>query len=243
MIRDYFYKDLHFSEAQFKEILSYFGLKDISNFKIIKSQDLTPDSFAWKIVVNNDEYVLYAEDYISSVQYTEQRIVEFIDGQNGFFVPWVRLRDSTDKLSLIDAQNIQNPPDNEWINALSVTSGYDSVFLYKLIKPNVDMDYELLCLAILRAFKAYPPYDLKVIKIVYPSPHNRVFICMADELKYYILNDDTTGDNKNYILSQLKEVNHLLRGELLRNPGNEPDGAIYPVGIEGSEYFLFKVTA
>lgn len=60
-------------------------------------------------------------------------------------------------------------------------------------------------------------------------------------VKYYATDDYTLTDNLENIKRVLEEINPKLTGEPLKNPTTQSDGAIYACGIDGVEYYLWKI--
>jgi ABC-type uncharacterized transport system YnjBCD ATPase subunit len=57
---------------------------------------------------------------------------------------------------------------------------------------------------------------------------------------FYITNDYSLGDNLKYIQNVLIEVNPKLKGNAVKNPIPQSDGAIFASGLDGTEYYLWK---
>jgi hypothetical protein len=55
---------------------------------------------------------------------------------------------------------------------------------------------------------------------------------------YYISNDYSLNDNPKYFEEILLDINHLLRGDALKNPNNNSE-LKYSVNIEDSQYYLW----
>ncbi len=60
------------------------------------------------------------------------------------------------------------------------------------------------------------------------------------ENHFYITNDYSLGDNLKYIQNVLIEVNPKLKGNAVKNPIPQSDGAIFASGLDGTEYYLWK---
>ena len=57
---------------------------------------------------------------------------------------------------------------------------------------------------------------------------------------YYLVNDYSLGDDPKYVENILSDINHLLKGEIVKKPfGKEKDG-LYVALIENEEYYLWK---
>lgn len=67
-----------------------------------------------------------------------------------------------------------------------------------------------------------------------------VFTFDYKDKHYYLVDDYSLGDDPKYVQDILKEINHLLKGEILKNPTPQSDGAKYATGIDGTEYYLWE---
>ena len=45
-------------------------------------------------------------------------------------------------------------------------------------------------------------------------------------VKYYVSNDYSLGDNPKYVENLIRDINHNLDGQLLKNPTPQSDGAL-----------------
>lgn len=57
---------------------------------------------------------------------------------------------------------------------------------------------------------------------------------------YYLVDDYSLGDAPKYVQDILEEINHLLKGKILKNPVPQSDGAKYATGIGNNEYYLWE---
>lgn len=58
---------------------------------------------------------------------------------------------------------------------------------------------------------------------------------------YYVVDDYSLMDNPDYIKKVIEEINPKLTGGPLKNPASQSDGAVYACGIEGAEYYLWRI--
>lgn len=58
--------------------------------------------------------------------------------------------------------------------------------------------------------------------------------------KFYISNDYTLDDNPEAVRRVIQDVNHLLKGSIVKNPIPQSDGAQYALGFEDVEYYLWE---
>lgn len=131
MLRDYF-----LMATPFKEVLSRYENVLASNndtVTILSSCILTPDSFIWKLEVNNERYYLYAEDFVDSLQHVISRI-EDIAGQGAGSLVKVKQQIEFNDLEPVQAAEMYTKPDDydTTLKLYASDSGYDSLFLYKV---------------------------------------------------------------------------------------------------------------
>lgn len=58
--------------------------------------------------------------------------------------------------------------------------------------------------------------------------------------RYYASDDYSLMDNPRYVKEVLEEFVPNIKGQLLKNPVPQSDGAVYAAGINGTEYYLFE---
>ena len=136
MLRDFFYQT-----AAFKDVLSQYegieiGAEDY--LSILLARQLTPDSFIWKIELNNDRYYLYAEDYVQNKTHVINEI-ENIAGQGAGSLVKVKQAIDFDNLEPVKSAEVYSQPDDYATELQPYTSdsGYDLVFLYKINHPKL----------------------------------------------------------------------------------------------------------
>ena len=103
-----------------------------SRLSLIGYQELSPDSFLWKIYDGQNIYYLYAEDYVPSLYHVRKEIQAFWpDKLNLEFIPVlhnVAFEDSSPNKTA----DIYKAPEKEYeFMKYAGQSGYDFVFLLK----------------------------------------------------------------------------------------------------------------
>jgi hypothetical protein len=58
--------------------------------------------------------------------------------------------------------------------------------------------------------------------------------------KFYISDDYSLGDNPLYVKDLIQDINHLLGGNIVKNPIAQSDGTLYALGLNGVEYYLWE---
>ena len=134
MLRDYF---SNLPTQEFTKIFVQFDtLIDVGNyeFEVIDSDELSPDSFFWKVRVNNELYYMYAEDYVPGLKYISDIINSQVGNDNWEFVK-TRETKTADSATPVQHASVYNmDEDSDEMMAYAAQSGFDFVFLVKLFE-------------------------------------------------------------------------------------------------------------
>jgi hypothetical protein len=57
---------------------------------------------------------------------------------------------------------------------------------------------------------------------------------------YYVVEDYSLGDNPEYVKNILLDINHLLKGKILKNNTGQVTGNKYAENLENVEYYLWE---
>lgn len=131
MIRDFEYSP---KTSQIVDILQRFGL-DLANenfpFALLRFEVITPDSFMWRLLINNDIYYLYAEDYVSGLDHIKSVFKSYLESDKWDFVTPDKTIAFGSASPVKSAAVYQEPEDTEEMMKYTVDSGHDFVFLIK----------------------------------------------------------------------------------------------------------------
>ena len=58
--------------------------------------------------------------------------------------------------------------------------------------------------------------------------------------KFYISDDYSLGDNPKYVKDLIQDINHLISGDIVKNPNSQSDGTQYALKLNGVEYYLWE---
>ncbi|MEO5950186.1 MAG: hypothetical protein ABIQ04_01925 [Candidatus Saccharimonadales bacterium] len=94
-------------------------------------EQLTPDSYIWQLTADDDIYILYAEDYVESLDSVREKIEDAKGMIGGEFIKVVPNKPIDEELAVI-ASTHDDPEYSDFLQNFAVTSGYDSVFLFKV---------------------------------------------------------------------------------------------------------------
>jgi hypothetical protein len=120
MIRDFEYSP---STYQLAYILLCFGFDLTAEkipFDLLRFEVITPDSFIWKLLINNNVYYLYAEDCVPGLNYIRSVFDSYIESNKWDFVSPIRQATACKKYD-----------DSDEMIKYAVDSGFDLVFLAK----------------------------------------------------------------------------------------------------------------
>lgn len=133
MLRDFIYSP---NSNQMCYILGQFDIpepiKNINIFTLLEFKVITPDSFLWRILIEDTVYYLYTEDFITSLDDIENKIYnnskekkysEFIKAKKP-----IKFKNTS---PVIASQKYKKPKKVNEIMKYAATSGYDFVFLAK----------------------------------------------------------------------------------------------------------------
>lgn len=132
MLRDFVY---HPGEAELRSTLAQFDIslnEQQSQIGLISFLVVSPDSFLWKLRIDNNVYYLYAEDYVVSLDSVKTSISQRA-GRNVTleFILARKVKNLTDTSSYKAAVVYETPNDTNNIMRYAVDSGHDLVFLCK----------------------------------------------------------------------------------------------------------------
>ena len=115
-------------------MLNKYGI-DSNKINLYKYETLTPDSYIWFFYIENDNYCLYAEDYIPSLKHVKQAIAANLPkwGLNEEFeLIEVLEKEKWEDSTPVKVATTYLPPDNiKDVMQYASTSGHDFVFLAK----------------------------------------------------------------------------------------------------------------
>lgn len=134
MLRDFQYNP---EVSQLTDVLERFSLdynSEKSSIDVLRFEVLSPDSFAWKLLLGNVIYYLYAEDYVPGLDYVKSIINEYTGSDKwNFVIPrQVVAFESTSPVKGADVYEKPEGADN--LMRYAVDSGYDFVFLVKTLE-------------------------------------------------------------------------------------------------------------
>lgn len=58
--------------------------------------------------------------------------------------------------------------------------------------------------------------------------------------KFYIVDDYSLDDNPEYVKNLIQDINHLVGGDIIKNPIPQSDGPQYALGLNDVEYYLWE---
>lgn len=140
MLREY---SINSSRPLLSDALSRFTFApsvSTEDFTLLSFITLTPDSFIWKLIIDDAVYFLYAEDYVPGLRQVEYEIKNCAGNEDMklTFIP-ANASQAFEDTSPNKSAQIYKPPQDEYnFMKYAVSSGYDFVFLCKTDIPVVD---------------------------------------------------------------------------------------------------------
>jgi hypothetical protein len=132
MLRDY---QADPSDDQIIEILKRFKLDhelNESTVELIDFESLSPDSFVWELTIDKHTYFLYAEDYVSGLDYIKDEIDEYLNHDKWNFIAASHVTPFESSTPVKGATVYQKPERTDDMMKYAVDSGFDFVFLVKI---------------------------------------------------------------------------------------------------------------
>lgn len=131
MIRDFVYNP---KASQIVEILQQFGF-ELSNeefpFALLRFEILTPDSFMWRLLIDENIYYIYAEDYVSGLDYIKNVFDSYLEDHKWEFVIPSKAITFESASPVVGADIYQEPNDKAEMMKYAADSGHDFVFVIK----------------------------------------------------------------------------------------------------------------
>jgi hypothetical protein len=131
VIRDFEYSPTTYQLAY---ILLCFGFDltaDKIPFDLLRFEVITPDSFIWKLIIGDNVYYLYAEDYVPGLNYVRGVLDSYVESNKWEFVSPTKTIPFELASPVRQANVYQKPDDADEIMKYALASGYDFVFLVK----------------------------------------------------------------------------------------------------------------
>ena len=141
MLREFKYDP---SKSHLIDVLSRFNLdfdSEKSRIDVLKFETLSPDSFMWKLLIENVIYYLYAEDYISSLDYVKNQINDYSGRDDWDFVIPRQVTAFESASPVQGAVVYQKPERAHRFVGHAVDSGHDFVFLAKTLEDPLEAQF------------------------------------------------------------------------------------------------------
>ncbi|MCW1908799.1 MAG: hypothetical protein KIH63_005670 [Candidatus Saccharibacteria bacterium] len=128
MLRSYAYSSKHDELAQ---VIEQFAIKMPNNIAIERFESLTPDSFLWKLSLDDVVYYLYAEDYVPGLAYIKKTFAELIPSSDWQLIKAKRAKTFETSSPVARASVYKKADDADDMMPYTIPSGHDFVFLAK----------------------------------------------------------------------------------------------------------------
>jgi len=131
MLRDFEY---HPKTSQIVDILQRFGF-DLATekfpFALLGFEVITPDSFMWRLLVNDSIYYIYAEDYVPGLSHIKNIFNSYLESDKWEFINPNKTIAFESASPVKGATVYQEPEESEEMMKYVVDSGHDFAFLVK----------------------------------------------------------------------------------------------------------------
>lgn len=126
MLRNFQY---HPNEDIILEVLSRFEFEIPSRITLLKFGVITPDSFMWQFIIGDKIYYLYAEDYVSGLEYIRSVYGKYLGKHQWSFIAPKSAITFENSAPVKSATIYQKASDSDEMMQYAVDSGHDFVFL------------------------------------------------------------------------------------------------------------------
>ena len=134
MLRDFEYYP---SEYDIREILDRFDIELPEYISLLRFEVITPDSFMWRLLIGDNVYYLYAEDYVPGLDHIKTTFDTYLEDSGREFVKPKSTIKFEDASPVTGATAYRKPSDADEMMQYTVDSGHDFVFL---ARSNEDTD-------------------------------------------------------------------------------------------------------
>ncbi len=134
MLRDFQYNP---AADQIEEVLRRFKLDyaaEKSQLDVLRFEVIGPDSFMWKLFLGDAIYYLYAEDYVSGIDYIKDIFTDYLGHDKWDFVKPQHTIEFESASPVKGAAIYQKPERVDDLMDYAVDSGYDFVFMVKTLE-------------------------------------------------------------------------------------------------------------
>jgi hypothetical protein len=128
MLRSYAYST---KQEEIAQVLEQFAIKMPKHIAIERFEALSPDSFLWKLKLDDVVFYLYAEDYVPGLAYIKKTFAEQIPSSDWQLIKAKRAKTFEASSPVARANTYKKAADADDMMAYAVPSGYDFVFLAK----------------------------------------------------------------------------------------------------------------
>lgn len=131
MLRNFQYKS---HQPEILNVLKRFGF-DFKDEKypvnLLRFEVITPDSFMWRISAKGAIYYIYAEDYVSSLEYIKDVFKKYLKSDEWELVKSPDMMFFKDSSPVHAAATYTEPDNSQDLMVYAIDSGNDFVFLAK----------------------------------------------------------------------------------------------------------------
>jgi hypothetical protein len=128
MLRDFEYRP---DADIILEVLGRFNIDLPEYIALVRFEVITPDSFMWRLLISQNVYYLYAEDYVPGLGHIKSIFNQYVDKDDWALVKPRRVIQFDDATPVKGATTYNEPDDSDDMMQYAVDSGHDFVFLVR----------------------------------------------------------------------------------------------------------------
>lgn len=126
MLRDFAYQP---QSVNVRDVLGRFAVEVPPHIAILRFEVITPDSFMWRMLIGDNIYYLYAEDYIDSLAHVKSAFTSYLESDQWELIEVKSPVAFEDTTPVKGASFYKKPDDASELMRYAADSGHDFVFL------------------------------------------------------------------------------------------------------------------
>lgn len=123
------------------EALGRFNIELSENIALVRFEVITPDSFMWRILIEDGVYYLYAEDYVPGIAHIKAVFNQYLDSSSWSFIESRTAIEFEDAAPVKGASTYKKGGGADEMMQYAIDSGHDFVFLVRSVEDADDAQF------------------------------------------------------------------------------------------------------
>jgi hypothetical protein len=128
MLRSFEYSP---ASKQILEVLRRFNIVVPEHIALVRFEVISPDSFMWRLLIDEAVYYLYAEDYVPGLKHVKTVFNQYLDDDKWSFIEPKTFIEFEEATPVKGASTYKKADDADEMMQYAVESGHDFVFLVR----------------------------------------------------------------------------------------------------------------